>query len=197
MRAILGFICAAAMAAEPGWISLSDGKTLKGWKAEGNASWSVDDGAIVGRQGPAGAAGDLFTEAKWADFELEAEWMMRWPGNSGFWFRVNGPKSGYQADILEERAYPDALSGSLYCMGKAFIAKNGDASTVNKNGWNRLRILAQGDHFVIEQNGKKVVDTRDATWPDAGRVGIQVHPGAAFSGMEIRARNIRLRPLDK
>jgi len=179
------------------WLTPFDGKTLKGWKAEGNAAWSVLDGAIVGRQGPGGAAGDLFTEARWADFELEAEWKMRFPGNSGFWFRVAGPNTGYQVDFLDQPSHPGVLSGSIYCMGKAFIAENRDPATVNRDGWNRMRLRVIGDEIALEQNGKKVVQIRDGAFPGSGSIGIQVHAGKAFEGMEVQVRKIRLRPLSR
>lgn len=200
------FVCAAAFAAvaacplagagKSQWITLIDPTSLKGWRVEGKADWKVENGVLIGRQGPGGAAGDLFSEGEWADFELEAEWMMRFPGNSGIWFRVAGPKTGYQADFLDQPSHPGVLSGSLYCMGKAFIAENRDPSTVNRDGWNKLRIRAVGDHIVIEQNGKKVVDVRDSTFRGPGRVGIQVHAGKQFEGMEVKVRNMRIRPLD-
>jgi hypothetical protein len=202
----MNLICAAALAvptASPPagaaafqWITLIDAAGLKGWRAEGKADWKVDNGVLIGRQGPGGAAGDLFSEGEWADFELEAEWAMRFPGNSGIWFRVAGPKTGYQADFLDQPSHPGVLSGSLYCMGKAFIAENRDPATVNRDGWNRLRIRAVGGHIVIEQNGKKVVDVHDSTFRGPGRVGIQVHAGKQFEGMEVKVRNMRIRPLD-
>lgn len=190
-----GLIAGSATPAESDWIVLIDARDLRGWKAEGKADWSVQDGAIVGRQGPGGAAGDLFTERRWADFELQAEWKMRFPGNSGIWFRSTGPNTGYQADILDEPGYPGIVSGSLYCMGKAFIAENRDASSVNKAGWNRIRIIAAGEHIIVEQNGKRVVDVRDSTFRGAGSVGIQVHQGKTFEGMEVRVRGLKVRPL--
>ncbi len=182
--------CAAASE----WISLFDGATLRGWRAEGNASWSVEDGALAGRQGPGGAAGDLFTERQWRDFELEAEWRMRWPGNSGIWFRWAGAKTGYQADFLDQSSHPGVLSGSLYCMGKAFIAENRDAESVRKDDWNRLRIRAVGPEILIEQNGKSIIQVSDSTFTE-GSVGIQVHSGKQFEGMEVKVRGIRLRPI--
>jgi hypothetical protein len=185
----------AGARAQSGWTSLIPGPDLRGWKAEGKASWSVQDGAIVGRQGPGDAAGDLFTEKQWTDFELEAEWTMRFPGNSGIWFRWSGPNTGYQADFIDQPSHPGVLSGSLYCMGKAFIAENRDPSTVNRTGWNRIRISAAGDHLTVEQNGKKVVDIRDTAFPGPGSIGIQIHQGKAFETMEVRIRNLRIRPL--
>ncbi|MBI3282251.1 MAG: DUF1080 domain-containing protein [Acidobacteria bacterium] len=175
------------------WIPIFDGKTLNGWTPHGRASWSVEDGAIVGRQGSGGAAGDLFTVQTWSDFELEAEWRMRFPGNSGIWFRWTGPKTGYQADFIDEPAFPGVLSGSLYCMGKAFLAANRDASTVRRDDWNRIRIRAAGDEILVVQNGREVVRVRDGTFRGPGSIGIQVHAGGQFAGMEVRVRNVRLR----
>lgn len=195
-RAFLMTIPAAALAAQSKWIPLFNGKTLQGWKPSGQAVWTAERGELVGRQGPGATAGDLFTEQQWSDFELECEWKMKWPGNSGIWFRYTGPDSAYQADILDEpKAYPDAVSGSLYCTGKAFIARNGDASSVKMNDWNRFVVRAAGDHMTISLNGKQVVDVRDGTFPGPGSVGIQVHPGKQFEQMEIRVRKLRLRPL--
>ena len=169
--------------------------SLEGWKTTGNADWKVEEGAIVGRQGPGGAAGDLFSERQWADFELECEWKMRYPGNSGIWFRVGAPRTGYQADFLDQSSHPGVLAGSLYCMGKAFIAENRDASTVKRDGWNSLRIVAKGDHITVELNGRKVVDLKDGTFPGAGSVGIQIHAGQQFDGMEVRVRKFRIRAI--
>jgi hypothetical protein len=185
-----------ACAERGGWITLIQPDSLKGWRVEGKADWKVENGVLIGRQGPGGAAGDLFSEQQFADFELEAEWMMRFPGNSGIWFRVSGPKTGYQADFLDQPSHPGVLSGSLYCMGKAFLAENRDPSTVHREGWNKLRIRAVGDHIVIEQNGKKVAEAHDKTFPGPGSVGVQVHAGKPFEGMEVRIRNMRIRPLE-
>jgi len=183
-------------AGQPGrWMSLFDGKSLAGWRAEGKADWSAQDGAMVGRQGPGNAPGDLYTTAEWADFELECEFKVVWPANSGIWFRRSAAQPGYQADILDEAAYPDTFSGSLYAMGTGFLVKNGDARSVNKNGWNRLRLRAVGQEIVITLNGKTVVKTSDNRFLQAGSIGIQVHPGDRYKDMEIRVRKIRVRPV--
>ncbi len=184
----------ASAAAAP-WIDLFNGKSLDGWHSDGKAIWSAENGEIVGRQGDGGGSGDLFTNQQWKDFELEVDWKMHWPGNSGIWFRYTGPQSAYQADILDQPSHPGVLSGSLYCMGKAFIAENRNAASVHKDGWNHMRITVKGDHIVIESNGQKVVDIHDATFAGKGYVGIQAHAGKDFTGMEVRVKNLRLRPL--
>ena len=195
----MSIICALAAGLASGadgkWTSLLKGSGLEAWQTEGKAAWSVEHGVLIGRQGPGGASGDIFTKQQWTDFELEAEWHMRWPGNSGIWFRWSGAKTGMQMDILDEPAYPNVFSGSLYCMGKAFVARNADASSVNKDGWNRVRIVVRGDHIVIEQNGRKVVDVHESSFPGPGSIGVQAHAGKDFANMEIRVRNLRIRPL--
>jgi len=192
---IAGFVMVSSALAAERWVSLFDGKSLAGWRAEGKAVWSAQGGAIVGRQGPGNSPGDLYTKKEWADFELECEFMVVWPANSGVWFRRSAAQPGYQADILDEKAYPDTFSGSLYAMGKGFIAKNSDPKSVRKDGWNRLRMSAIGEEIVIVLNGKTVVKARDNLFRKPGSIGIQVHPGEQYKSMEIRVRKIRLRPV--
>lgn len=177
------------------WINLFDGKTLNGWEPSGKARWVVKDGVMVGRQGEGGTAGDLFTTELFDSFEVQAEWSMNWPGNSGLWFKYQGPGTGCQADILDEPAEAGILSGSIYCMGKRFIAENRDPSTVDKSGWNLLRLRVQHDGVHVWMNGKLVATATADVFPGPGRLGIQVHPGKQFEAMEIRVRNIRVRRL--
>jgi hypothetical protein len=181
------------------WTSPFNGKSLDGWRTTGNASWTVEDGCLVGRQGGEqhDAAGDIFTVQQWAGFELECEWRMRFPGNSGLWFRVAGDhrKYGYQADVIDQPSHPNIYSGSLYCVGKAFIAENHDPTTVHRDGWNQLRVRAAGPSITIHMNKRQVIQINDATFPGPGSIGIQVHAGKEFAGMEVRLRNLRIRDI--
>jgi hypothetical protein len=77
-------------------------------------------------------------------------------------------------------------------MGKAFIAENRDASSVNKDGWNRIRIEVRGPQITIEQNGKKTISVRDDVFRGPGSIGLQVHAGKEFENMEVRIRNMRI-----
>src|SRR3954454_13945968 len=75
-----------AAAGQDGWISMFDGKTLDGWKAnERPESWTVRDGAITGD----GEASHLFymgTEC--ADCEFKAEGKIGHEGNSRMYSRT-------------------------------------------------------------------------------------------------------------
>ena len=68
-----GALCPAGRADEPSasdapkrkvaaWKPLFDGKTLAGWKPDGKAVWTVENGCIVGVQGP----GDMQMRSGWS-----------------------------------------------------------------------------------------------------------------------------------
>lgn len=174
-------------------VVLFNGKDLEGWEAIGKARWDVKDGILMGRQGPNGEAGDLLTVASYDDFELAVTFRVKWPANSGVWFRYQSEEKAYQADILEYKE-PVAFSGSLYCPGKMFLATNDRREIVHRDGWNKLVIRAQGDRLVIHLNEKKVADVRDDS-STYGQIGLQVHQGDVFTGMQIMVKEFSLRPL--
>lgn len=43
---------------------------------------------------------------------------------------------------------------------------------VAKNAWHTLKLEAMGDHFVVWYDGNKVLDAKDETFREAGRVGL-------------------------
>ena len=43
---------------------------------------------------------------------------------------------------------------------------------VAKNTWHTLKVEATGDHFVVWYDGNKVLDAKDETFKDAGKVGL-------------------------
>jgi hypothetical protein len=170
---------------------LFNGKNLSGWKPEGDASWEVIDGLLVGRQGPDESPGDLFSETEFKDFQLTVIYKVVWPANTGIWYRYQSPKKAYQADILEYKK-PIAYSGSLYCPGKMFLAINEDPKLVKKEGWNKMVIRAEGDRHRIRLNGKSIADVRDGDTP-SGRIGFQIHAGSQFADMQIIVKEVRIR----
>ena len=180
---------------EEGWIKLFNGKNIKGWKTVGEAAWTVEKGVLIGRQGPGGKVGELLTEKEFDDFELTCTYKVDWPANTGVWFRYQTPKKAYQADILEYKN-PEAYSGTLYCPGKMFLAKNLDKKLEKRDTWNVMQIRAQGDHLVIHLNKKKVADVHDKT-SDRGRIGFQVHAGDQFKNMAVHIKEINIRLLEK
>ena len=131
-----------------GFVKLFNGKDLSGWETSGNARWFVEDGMLVGTQGENNAPGDLFTTDTYGDFLVTLTYRAEWPCNSGLWFRYQSPQKAYQADILEYKN-PVCYSGTLYCPGKMFLAMNTDKSIVDREGWNTIKVRAEGDHLQV------------------------------------------------
>src|SRR5260370_12843677 len=52
---------------------------------------------------------------------------------------------------------------------RQFAGWNGKVSS---GAWHSLRVDAQGDHFEVYWDGKKVIDAHDGTFTDAGKVGL-------------------------
>jgi 3-keto-disaccharide hydrolase len=52
---------------------------------------------------------------------------------------------------------------------RAFLNKSIKVPT---NAWHTLKMEAEGDHFTVWFNGAQVLDAHDATFKDAGRVGL-------------------------
>jgi hypothetical protein len=184
---------AAGQAERTPWTPLFNGKDLTGWKPEGNATWKVENGLLIGTQGPGNAPGDLFTEKEFANFRLRVVYKVHYPANSGVWFRYQSPEKAYQADILEYKD-PVAYSGTLYSPGKMFLAANTDPKLEKRDDWNTMIVRAEGDHLIIRLNGTKTADVHDSSY-DKGRIGFQIHAGDEFKDMVFTVKEISIREL--
>lgn len=150
VMAVLG-LGLTARAAEDGWVSLFDGKTLEGW--EGNpALWSVRDGAITGEtKADTGLKHNTFLVWKGGEvgnFELRLQYRVI-KGNSGIQYRSRvveqGPQGpivgGYQADLEAGKTY----SGIMYEeRGRGILAERGHVTRVSTgpDGKHRVESLA-------------------------------------------------------
>ncbi len=187
-------------------ISLFDGTTLAGWTQRGGkATYSVEDGCIVGRTAPNQPNSFLCTERAFADFILTLEFQVDDELNSGIQIRSesrpdyqSGRVHGYQIEIdPAERAW----TGGIYDEGRRGwlddLSDNPDArAAFRRDEWNTLRIEAEGDHIRTWINGVPAADLHDDMTP-SGFIALQVHGvGARAEPLEVRWRNIMLTPLD-
>ncbi len=173
-------------AQENGWISMFDGKTLNGWKANENPqSWSVKDGAIVG-DGPESHLFWMTRQCK--DCEFKAEVKISDGGNSGMYFRTAfGPgfPKGYEAQVNSTHKDP-VRTGSLYGFVKIYD------QLVPPDTWYSQHIIARGNHIIIEVNGKKVVDFVDEKNTfQQGYLALQQHN----KGSIVMFRDLYMKPL--
>ena len=169
-----------------GWISMFDGKTLDGWKAnEQPESWKVVNGAIVG-DGPASHLFWMTRECENCEFRAEVK--LNHSGNSGMYFRTAfGPgfPKGYESQV--ENTSPDPQkTGSLYGMSKVL-----DQLIADDTWWTQ-HIIANGNHIVIKVNDKVVTDFVDQkNTYTKGYLALQQHnPGSI-----VQYRNLMMRPL--
>ena len=180
------FALAAAPADTDGWISMFDGKTLNGWKAnERPESWTVRDGTITGD----GEASHLFwMEHECENCEFKAEVKIGHAGNSGMYFRTAfGPgfPKGYEAQVNSSHTDP-VRTGSLYGFVKVL------ETLIPDDTWGTQDIIAQGNHIIIKVNDKVTVDYVEATNRyTKGYLALQQHN----KGSVVQYRNLMYRPL--
>jgi hypothetical protein len=187
--AVAAWALAPAQGAE--WTPLFNGENLDGWTCRSKDKFLVEDRCLVGTQTD-GQGDDLVTKRQWDNFELRFTYKVKWPANSGVWFRFARGR-GYQFDILKYKS-PVAYSGTLYCPGKMFITKNLDEKLENRDEWNDGGIYANGDHIILWLNGQKVGECHDKTLAK-GAIGIQVHGGGGMKNMKIAFKKIEIREL--
>jgi hypothetical protein len=214
-RSIPLLIFAAALAAivapvvaQTGWRPLFDGRTLDGWQpCNGTATFTVEDGAIVGRTVLDSPNSFLCTREKFGDFILEYEAKIESEMNSGVQIRSiadpaikAGRVHGYQVEVdPSDRAwtggiYDEARRGWLYTLEGQERAQK----AIRKGDWNRFRVEAIGPSIRTWLNGVECANILDDLTPN-GIIALQVHSigkDASKVGQTIRFRNIRILTTD-
>jgi len=186
-------------------VALFDGETLEGWttrggRYDGSARWSVEEGAIVGRQGAEKAGGLLYTERQYRNFIVSLETRIDYPFDSGVFLRMVPPGGGKGQQVtLDFR--PGGEVGAIYADG--FLEHNPDgAERFRRDAWNEVvvRCVGRDAHVTAWLNGEVLVDYETppgtAGFAEAGRIGLQVHGGEdAPETQRAMFRNVRLREL--
>lgn len=145
-------------AKQDGWISIFDGKTLKGWKVGNNASsFSVVDGAIQ----VSGPVAHLFYDGPiknhmFKNFEFKAQVMTKPGANSGIYIHTEYQESGWPSkgyEVQVNNSHTDwKRTGSLYNI------QDVKETYVKDNEWYTEYIKVEGKHITIKINDKTVVD---------------------------------------
>src|SRR3954465_11553883 len=145
-----------------GWKLLFDGKSLDQWDltTSPKTPWKVVDGAIVT---DAKVGGALLSKEDFANFELKVQFRTTDNVNSGVMLRnprpdANGKNSeGYEVQIRDKN--PGHYTGGSYLTGSLVNVEKAPSDVKIVSGeWMSFDITAEGDHFVILYNGRKVVD---------------------------------------
>lgn len=188
------------------WNPLFDGATLEGWtdaggRYDGDARWTVEDGAITGREGPGAAGGLLYTAQEYADFRFTCEAKIAWPFDSGVFLRMVPRREGLRGPQLTLDHRPGGEIGAVYADG--FLKHNREgASRWRRGEWNRIELEITGQPFRLRAwlNGEPLTDHRlpegTTGFARTGRIGLQVHGTRGEpSPHTTRFRDLRVLPL--
>lgn len=210
--AMIGLVVALAgwaalgAAADEGWVSLFDGKTLDGWvQRNGTATYRVEQGAIVGKTSEGSPNSFLCTTKDYGDFELKFEVKVDDQLNSGVQIRSQSKpefnKGRVHGPQVEIAAGGD--SGYIYgeALGTGWLSEDRSdpkaQAAFKKGQWNRYLVRAQGKSIKTWINDVPVADLVDEkSGMSRGFIGLQVHGIKKGTGpYEVRWRNIMIREL--
>ena len=195
--------CASSPSEASGVRELFDGRTLDGWttvggRYDGAARWTVEDGALTGRQGLAREGGLIYTEVPYDDFELQLELKIDWPFDSGIFLRMTPDAKGMQVTVDHREG---GECGGLYADG--WVLHNPEGWTHFKRGeWNRFVVVCDGEPMRVAAwlNDQPLVDHRLESaegYARTGLIGLQVHGGEDVPlETKVAFRNVRVRPLE-
>ena len=187
--------------AKEGFVSLFDGKTLKGWQGDVKG-YVVENGTIV-------CKGDnLYTAKQYANFVFRFEFKLPPAGNNGVGIRTplkgDAAYAGMEIQILDDGhpsykgvLQPYQMHGSIYGV---VPAKRGALKPVGQ--WNLEEIVANGSHIKVTVNGHVIVDADisriDKTVDHQRHPGLhnpKGHVGWLGHGDPVAFRNIRIKTL--
>lgn len=182
---------------EEGFVSIFNGKDLKGWEGDLKL-WKVVNGNLVGDSPGIKQNEFLATEKTYSDFELRLEFKLhQGVGNTGIQFRsIRDPKSsevsGYQADVGEKYwgcLYDEHRRNKILVQAPPELEKS-----LKKDDWNTYLIRAEGDHITLKVNGVTTVDYKelDDQIARSGMIAVQVHSGGP---LKVEFRNLRIKEL--
>lgn len=186
--------------AKDGFVSLFDGKTLKGWQGDVKG-YVVEDGAIVCK------GENLYTDKEYSNFVLRLEFKLPSGGNNGVGIRT--PMQGIPAYVgMEIQVLDDnhpkhkdleayQYHGSIYGV---VPAKRGHLKPIGQ--WNQEEIVADGSHIKVTLNGvvitdadiSKIKDTPDHQ-PHPGLHNAKGYIGWLGHGDPVAFRNVRIKTL--
>lgn len=205
--AIVSITLLQCLSAKDEWITIFDGNSLDGWRANENPdSWSVEDGAIVAK----GNRSHLFYEGEvgkhnFKNFELSAEVMTTPGSNSGLyvhtWFQEEGwPAAGYELQIINSNPEGPSEYVEHKMTGSIYAIRNTWQSPAKDNQWFEYRIKVQGktiQTYVDERLVCEYTEPYNPWRPDdkkhrllkSGTVAIQAHdPGSIVRFRKIKVK---------
>lgn len=208
MRILLFLLTAAALCAQnkppavaPGedWVSLFNGKDLKGWVEIGKEKWVVENGVIHGIA-TTKEYGYLKTEKNYKDFQLALSFKCNGDGNSGVFFHSEfkpGTPDITQGLQFEIDCTLGKHTGGIYGDGRQWIVWPAPENeiVVRRGEWNEYLLTVVGNRYIARLNGVQMIDFTDPK-PKSfdGGISLQLHSGGRG---DMVFRDIYIRDLTK
>lgn len=177
--------CSIAIAQKP--ISLI-GKDLSGWKTRDERSgWKIEQGLLVNRP----PSSDIYTTAKFWNFDLHYEYMIPRGSNSGMYLRGR-----YEIQILDDFGKEPSPGGNGSIYGQT-TAKSNSGKVPGE--WNVVDVKLVDHKVTVKLNGVVIVDNVTLTGPTGGALDDRVNePGPIMLQGDhggVSFRNIRVKKL--
>lgn len=201
LAAVCGLsLAVAAEKDEEGFVTISDGKSFKGWKInENEKSWVLEDGAFkaVGERSHLFYVGD---DKPFVNFELKVDCKTLKGSNGGIYFHTQyqdsgWPKYGYEAQV--NNTHGDwRKTGSLYAVDDV------KESAAQDEKWWTQHIIVKGKNITIKIDGKTVVNYTEPAGKEAGKDFTRVLDKGTFAlqahdpKSTVWFKNIRVKRLD-
>lgn len=208
-----------------GFVSIFDGKTLKGWEAlpaKTAPAWTVKDGMIVG-DGDKGQGYLSFENKEIADLEIKLSYRFPGKGNSGISIRAQDDKTGkrhfqcYHADFGHVGIGKQVLGAwDFHTPGrKEHACFRGDRLVIDKNDkpkvtkiqgavakedihkgdWNTVHVIVKGNNFKFFINGKLSSEFTEHLPPEKRLHRGMIQLQVHDPGMIVQFKDIRLKIL--
>ena len=172
-------------------VSLSDGKSFRGWDGDTNKTWRIEEGAFVGGSLKEKVPRNEFlrTRRNYTNFVLRVKFKLIGTPAGGF---ING---GVQIRSQPAQNPPNEMVGYQCDMGDGWWGALYDESRRNKvlvkpepaavekalkrNEWNEYEVRCEGKRIQSSINGVVMIDYTepDDTIPQFGLIGFQIHGG--------------------
>ncbi|HAM73238.1 MAG TPA: DUF1080 domain-containing protein [Verrucomicrobiales bacterium] len=143
-----------------GWKLLFDGSTTQGWrsfKSPGfpEKGWRVEQGVLF--HADKGGGGDIISEGRYQEFDLEWDWRVAPGANSGvkyFILTERGAAIGHEYQMIDDALHADAKTGPLHQTAAFYDVLPPVNPRVKPAGrWNHSRVLVRGNHVEHWLNG--------------------------------------------
>jgi hypothetical protein len=188
--------------AAPEFHKLFNGRNLDGWEVVGDGLWSVtSDGLLTGQRDLHANVNQswLYSKQTFDEFDLRAEYWLRFNGNSGISIRDTSRARFAVPPDYDPKKTPSHIgyeiqlenhAGDPFHTGSVYLFDHAREGALRENDWNRIEIQVRHAGIKVLLNGQVVSQSAgDPARSLTGPIGLQLHDRdtvIVFRSIEIR-----------